>query len=210
MIVTRRRKKPFPWKRVMYSAAAAAIVTLALWWAPSRTFLAASPVTAPVRNAPFLKPLARPFDLAAQQGTLNAQSAQIDALSKEVNDARSQIAQRDKQITQLQTQLSQAQQGSAVAPASKPAGGIAANPAAAIPVVSADLAQDGTAGMHRTALVWGAMDSEAAAKVVQKLPEAYVARIFALMPPDSVGAILENLPAAYAAQLTQEHPELKR
>jgi hypothetical protein len=30
------------------------------------------------------------------------------------------------------------------------------------------------------------------------------------MPPDAVGAILENLPAGYAAELTQEHPELKR
>jgi len=54
------------------------------------------------------------------------------------------------------------------------------------------------------------MDSESAAKVVQKLPDAYVARIFALMPPDTVGAILENSPSVYAAQLTQEHPELKQ
>jgi flagellar motility protein MotE (MotC chaperone) len=52
------------------------------------------------------------------------------------------------------------------------------------------------------------MDADAAAKVVQRLPDAYVARIFAIMPADSVGAILENLPAAYAARLTQDRPEL--
>jgi flagellar motility protein MotE (MotC chaperone) len=62
--------------------------------------------------------------------------------------------------------------------------------------------------MRRTAAIWAAMDAESAAKVVQKLPDDYVARVFALMSPDSVGAILENLPAAYSARLTQEHPQL--
>jgi flagellar motility protein MotE (MotC chaperone) len=64
--------------------------------------------------------------------------------------------------------------------------------------------------MRRTAAVWAAMDAESAAKVVQKLPQDYVARVFALMSPDAVGAILENLPASYAAQITQEHPQLHR
>ncbi len=213
MIVTRRRKKPFKWKRYAYPAAVLLLIIVALRWAPAREWLANGPVTTPIWNAtaPVWKPLARPFDMAAQQGTINSQASQLDALSAQLADARSQIAARDKQISSLQTQLNQAQQDAALASASHPARTVAANPASSsAPVASSDLAQDGTPDMRRTAQVWSAMDSESAAKVVQKLPDAYVARIFALMSPDAVGAILENLPSGYAARLTQEHPELKR
>ncbi len=54
------------------------------------------------------------------------------------------------------------------------------------------------------------MEPENAAKVVQKLPVVYVARVFALMSADSVSSILDALPSTYVAALTQEHPELKR
>ena len=211
MIVTRRRKKRFPWKRTLIPAAAVAVIAFALWWSPSREFIASNPVTGPLWNAPVWKPIAKPFDAAAQQGTISAQTAQINELARQLADAQTQIAARDKQISQLQTQLNQSQQDAAVSHASKPAGTVVPNTTApGADVVTADLTQSGTADMRRTAQVWSAMDSEAAAKVVQRLPDAYVARIFALMPPDSVGAILENLPAGYAARLTQEHPELKR
>jgi Tfp pilus assembly protein FimV len=212
MIVTRRRRKAFPWKRVLYPALAAILLGFALWWTPSRTWIADGPVTSPVwrATAPVWKPLSAPFDMAAQSGTIRAQSSQIDALGKQLADARAQIADRDKQITSLQSQLDQAQQQAAVANASKPAPRVTADGSAATPVPPSDLSNDATPGMRRTAQVWGAMDSEAAAKVVQKLPDSYVARIFALMTPDQVGAILENLPATYAARLTAERPELKR
>lgn len=213
MIVTRQRRRRFPWKRVLFPLGFLTVLALALWWTPSRTWLATGPVTTPVWNAtaPVWKPIAKPFDMAAQQGTIKAQTAQIQALQKQVAQAQAQVTDRDKQISQMQTQLDQSQQDAVTAHATGGVKGAVTPNAtpASIPVV-ADLSQQGTADMRRTAQVWGSMDSEAAAKVVQKLPDAYVARVFALMSPDSVGAILENLPSGYAARLTGEHPELKR
>jgi flagellar motility protein MotE (MotC chaperone) len=200
MIVTRKRRKPFPWKRVLLPAAAIALLAAALSWAPSRNWIATGPL------APVWKPVAAPFNSIEEAQTISAQNAQIAELRKQLQQARADVADRDKQISQLQTQVNDAQQQAVVASAAKPAAPAAQASAAPAP----DLSAQGTPDMRRTAAVWSAMDSEAAAKVVQKLPQDYVARVFALMSPDSVGAILENLPASYAARLTQEHPELHR
>ena len=213
MIVTRHRRKKFPWKRVLYFTVFIAALAAAILWTPSRVWLARGPVTTPVWNAtaPVWKPIAKPFNIAAQQGTIDAQASEIQRLNAEVTGDQAKIADRDKQISQLTSQLNQAQQTAAEPHPSKPAGGVTASPTApAVAVVSGDLTTSATPDMRRTAQEWGAMDSEAAANLVQRLPDAYVARIFALMTPDSVGAILENLPPGYAARLTQEHPELKR
>ncbi len=207
MIVTRKRRKPFPWKRVLLPAAAIALLTAALSWTPSRTWIAAGPL-APVWKAtsPVWQPIAAPFDSLAQSRTISAQDAQIADLRKQLQQAQSDITDRDKQISQLQTEVNDAQQQAATASAVKPA----APAAQASAAPAADLSEQGTPDMRRTAAVWSSMDAESAAKIVQKLPQDYVARVFALMSPDSVGAILENLPASYAARLTQEHPELHR
>lgn len=201
MIVTRRRRKPFPWKRIAVPVVFLAVIGALFAWAPSRTWIV---------NRPAFRPIERPFDAAAQIQTISTQNAQIAALQKQLADARGSISDRDKQIASLQTQLNGAQEEAATAQAAKP------RPAAAPVVQTAgdatsnapDLASEATPGMRRTASVWAAMDPEAAAKVVQRLPDDYVARIFAIMSPDAVGAILETLPAPYAARLTQERPEL--
>ncbi len=197
MIVTRRRRKPFPWKRVLIPSVIIALLVAALWWTPSRTWIVDRPV---------FKPIAKLFDPVAQQQTIKSQDAQLSELQQRLAAANSQIADRDKETSKLQTQLNDAQQQAAVTSVplkQKPLPQASAQPTAA----ANDLSAQGTPDMRRTAQVWGAMDSEAAAKIVQKLPTDYVARVFALMSPDSVGAILENLPPAYAARLTQEHPE---
>lgn len=204
MIVTRQRKKPFPWKRVLIPGAAIALLVAALWWTPSRTWIATGPLT-PVWNAtaPVWKPIAAPFNAIGESRTIAAQSATIASLQKQLTDARTQLTDQDKQISRMQTQVNQAQQQAVLARASKPA--IVKAQATAAP---SDLSAQATPDMRRTAAVWAAMDPSSAAKIVQRLPQDYVARIFALMSPDAVGAILENVPPAYAARLTQEHPEL--
>lgn len=200
MIVTRQRKKRFPWKRLLVPAVLLAVLGIALWWAPSRGWIANE-------TAPVWKPVAAPFDAVAQQKALADTSKQAAALESQLADARAQIADRDKQISRLQTQLNDAQQQ---APEDVKSPAPAAGPSTAPAQNGNDLAQQATPDMRRTAAEWASMDSESAAKVVQKLPIEYVARVFAVMSPDAAGAILENLPASYAAQLTQDHPELKR
>ena len=195
MIVTRKRKKPFPWKRLFFPAILIALIAGAFAWGTSRDWILSRPV---VQSA------VKPFDAVAQQRTIARQSAQIAALRQQLADTRSQVTDRDKQISQLQTQVNDAEQQAALA-TPKPA----VLPHQTVQVAGSDLSTQGTPDMRRTADVWAAMDSEAAAKIVQRLPQEYVARVFALMSPDAAGAILENLPASYAAQLTQDRPELR-
>jgi flagellar motility protein MotE (MotC chaperone) len=199
MIVTRRRKKKFPWKRALIALVAIALVAGVFWWTPSRTWIASTP---PV------KPVVQLFDPVGKQQQINAQDAQIAALRQQLASVQTQVTDRDKQISKLQTQVNDAQQQAVMAnaaPSARPS-----PQASGAPAMTSDLSAQGMPDMRRTAQVWGAMDSEAAAKIVQRLPADYVVRVFALMSPDSVGAILENLPSSYAARLTQEHPELKR
>ena len=207
MIVTRQRKKKFPWKKVLLPGTALVLLIAALWWAPSRNWIATGPLS-PVWKAtsPVWRPIAAPFDSLGQARTISTQSAQIAQLQKQLADQQSQITDRDKQISQLQTQLNGAQEEAAKASAAKPVAPV--SQASSAP--QADLGSQATPDMRRTAAVWAAMDPETAAKVIQRLPQDYVSRIFALMSPDAVGAILENVPAKYAAALTQEHPQLRQ
>lgn len=199
MIVTRRRKRPFPWKRVLIPLVPVALIAAVLVWPPTRSWIAAQ---APVQSA------LKPFDPIAQQQTIREQQSQIASLQQQLSDARSQLADSDQRISRLRSQVSNMEEQAAIASVSARVRPAARSAALVQP--ANDLAEQGTPDMRRTAQVWGAMDPEAAAKVVQRLPIAYVARIFALMTPDAVGAILENVPSSYAALLTQERPELKR
>jgi flagellar motility protein MotE (MotC chaperone) len=209
MIVTRRRKKPFPWRRVLLPAVAVALLVAALSWAPSRNWIATGPL-APVWKSPAIQAVAAPFNGMALQQRVGSQDRDISSLQQQLADSRAQITDRDKQISQLQSQLNDAQTEAAQAKAARPAASAAPKATAQAVAQSQDLSTQATPDVQRTAQVWAAMDSESAAKIVQKLPQDYVARVFAAMSPEAVGAILENLPASYAAKLTQEHPELKR
>lgn len=214
MIVTRQRRKPFPWRRVLLPLAAASLLAAALWWGPSRAFVVNGPLAPVLRTvAPAWNSATAPLHFEAQNKVIDQQSQKIAALQKQLNDAAKQTADRDKQVSALQTQVNAAQQQLALKasvsapppPVKRSSDGVTA---AAAP--GSDLGSNATPDMRRTAQVWAAMDAEAAAKVVQRLPVSYVARVFAVMAPDSVGPILEAVPPAYAAQLTREHPELQR
>lgn len=208
MIVTRRRKKSFPWRRVALPAAAIALLVAAIAWAPSRNWIASGPM-APLWHSPVAMAVSAPFDSMAQQQRIGSQDREIASLQQQLADARSQITDRDKQISDLQTQLNGAQTEAAEAKAVKPAP-VTSQKTSQTTAMGQDLSTQATPDIQRTGQVWAAMDSESAAKIVEKLPQDYDARVFASMSPDAVGAILENLPASFAAKLTQEHPELKR
>ncbi|HEV7180405.1 MAG TPA: hypothetical protein VGN11_11060 [Candidatus Baltobacteraceae bacterium] len=222
MIVTRKRRKPFPWKRLILPLIAVAFVVFAASWGPSRNVIENGP-TAPLWRglSNTFGTVATPFHFAAQNRLLDDRNKQIVQLQNQVAGMQTKDSAKDKQLSSLQSQLGQLQaqaasarsapaaKNSPVASATALPGAVAAG-ATDTQSASGDLSAGATADMRRTASYWANMEPENAAKVVQKLPALYVARIFALMSPDSASSIMDALPAAYVAQLTQERPELKR
>jgi len=210
VIVTRQRRKPFPWKRLILPVIAVALVIFAFAWPPSRNVIANGPM-APVWRASgnAYGTVAKPFNFAAQNELLTEKNKQILALQKQVGDLQAQASAKDKKIGDLNGQVQQQQvqaANSKPTPANAPSSGTAASAQAD----ASDLAAGASPDMRRTASFWGNMEPENAAKVIQRLPVPYVAHVMALMSPDAVGAILDALPPAYAAKLTQDHPELKK
>lgn len=221
MIVTRNRRKPFPWKKLLLPIVAIALLVFAVTWGPSRNVIASGPMAPLWRvSGNLFGNVAAPFSFARQNQILTDRNRQIVQLQAQIADTQSKDQTKDKRIAALQAQVGQLQAQvanthTAASPtparpnpnASAAPGAAAAN--GAVPAAG-DLSTGATADMHRTAQYWASMEPENAAKLVQKLPVAYVARVMSLMSADAVGSILDALPAAYAAQLTQEHPELRR
>jgi len=221
VIVTRQRRKPFKWRRYALPLVAIALVAFAVWWTPSRNEIVNGPL-APVWRAltPAATAIAAPFHFAAQNQIITDRNRQIAKLQSQMTQTQTETQSKQKQIAQLQSQVSQLQTQAANANATQsapvaqssgsPLGSSTTGSNGNATIGSGDLSAGATADMRRTAQYWASMDPENVAKVVQRLPTPYVARIFALMSPDSVGAVLDALPPTYAAQLTQEDPELRR
>ena len=217
MIVTRQRRRAFPFRKLLLPAIAIALIAAAFAWTPSRNAIATGPL-APVWNAgaSAFDRVAAPFHFAAQNQVISDKNATIAKLQAQVTDLQTQGAAKDKRIAQLQSSLdaAAAQTAAARSPAAKPstvdAAASGASATGAPGFAAGDLTVGATADARRTAAVWAAMEPENAAKVVQKLPVPYVAHILALMSPDAAGPIMDALPSSYAAALTQEHPELRR
>ena len=218
MIVTRQRRKPFPWRRLILPLIAIALVVVAFSWAPSRNVITGGKL-APVwgsLGATYDK-VATPFHFAAQNELLTQRNRQIIALQKQVTGLQAQSTDKNKQIAalnaqlgQLQSQLASSHSGASAAPAASAAPGAIAGASPGAGSAANDLSAGATPDMRRTAQYWANMEPDNLAKVLPKLPVPYVARVMALMSPDAVGAILDALPAAYVAQLTSENPQLKR
>ncbi len=222
MIVTRQRRKAFPWSRVLLPLIAISLIAFAFIWQPSRNEIVNGPL-APVwhASAPVADTIAGPFHFAAQNQAMTDLKHQILQLQHQVTAAQNASKSKDRQISRLRAQITQLKAQAANAKAAKPSAAsgspIAAGSAAAGIGTSAqagpttgDLSAGATPDMRRTAQYWANMEPQNAAKVVEKLPSAYVARVMSLMSPDAAGAILDALPATVAARLTQEHPELRR
>ena len=214
MIVTRRRRKPFPWRRLILPVVAIGLVAFAIAWPPSRNVVTGGPLGPLWQNlGTRFDTIAAPFHFAAQNQLLTDRNRQIEQLQAQVADLQSKSAAKDKQITALNAQIGQLQsQAASAAAAPAPSVGPATGSQAATSssTTSTDAGSNATPQMRRTAQVWANMEPENAAKVVQRLPVPYVAQVLALMAPDDAGAILDAVPPAFAAQLTQENPGLKR
>lgn len=209
MIVTRQRPKPRQVHKVLLPIIAIILLALVFILPPSRNLIMNGPM-APVWRVSgnFFGNVLKPFHFAALNNEITVRDRTIAQLQSQLNDQKNQVAARDKQIGALQAQINQlAQQG--VNDRAKVAKVPAAAGASGAPAAANDLTASATPDMRRTAAQWSSMDAESAAKVVQKLPVPYVARVLALMPADAAGQILNALPASYAAALTQEHPELR-
>ncbi len=213
MIVTRQRRKPFPYRRLILPVLAIALVVFAFWWAPSRSVIAGGPM-APVWQTAgaWWGNVAAPFHFAAQNREITDRSRQIVQLQGQLATAQSTAQAKDKQIAALQQQIDQLQsQAASARSAGPPAKGAAApRPVPSAGAFGSDAAAGTTPDIQRAAQYWTSMDPENAAKIAQRLPPSYVARVFAQMQPDAVGAILDALPPSFAAKLTQEHPEIQR
>jgi flagellar motility protein MotE (MotC chaperone) len=218
VIVTRRRRKPFPWRRLILPVVAIGLVVFAFAWPPSRGVITGGPLSPMLQNlGSRFATIAAPFHFAAQNQVLTDRNRQIMQLQSQITDLQAQIGAKDKQISSLSGQISQLQsqaasaRSAATSPSAAPAAGAAAqsNTAAADPG-GTDPTSNATSEMRRTAQVWANMQPENAAKVVERLPVPYVAEVLALMSPDDAGSILDAVPPAFAAQVTQENPTLKR
>ena len=212
MIVTRQRPKPRQVHKVILPVLAIVLLALVFILPQSRNVVMNGPLAPMWRTLnTSMTTVAQPFHFASLNNQITARDRTIAQLQTQINTDKLQISDRDRQITSLQSQLNTAMQQNVTAKSVVKAPAAAASPGAFSGAAGgSDLAATATPDMRRTANQWAAMDAESAAKVVQRLPIPYVARIFALMPADSVGQILNSLPASYAAALTQEHPELRR
>lgn len=212
MIVTRQRKKKQSNLPILLPIAAIAMLAIALTWPPSRNLITNGPLK-PVATAfdGVWGVVSRPLSFAYQQQQITDRNQQIKTLNDQLESDRKAQDAKDAQLAQLQKQLTDA--GNEPAPAT---------PAAA-PAAGAQSAAGGgteTAGtptqpavpdtIRRSAQQWSAMDPEAAAALVQKLPTAYVSAVFAQMSPDSVGPIMDALPPKVAALIVESgtNPQL--
>lgn len=214
MIVTRQRPKQRQVHKIILPVVAVLLLVAALVLPPSRNIILNGPLAPVWRIAGnVIAGIAKPFHFAAMNNEITARDRTIAQLNAQITADKAQISDRDKTISSLQSQINQVMQQSAAdkqktvakaPPVTTEGSGLSGS------AHGSDLAANASPDMRRTANYWASMDAESAAKLIQRQPIPYAARIFALMPADAVGQILNNLPAPYAAALTQEHPELRR
>lgn|GEM_PF-599810 len=223
MIVTRRRRKPFKYKKLIFPAVLLAMLIAVAVWPPTHAVIFGGRLT-PVWSAlgTAAHDVAAPFSYARQNEVITERNRRIVALQRQLADLRSQLAAKQQEVTQLQGTVAQLQQQQAAARA-KAAPSATASPGALVAGGVAPGAPGGGAAtgggafgssvppeIQRAAQEWSAMDPDKAAAVARRLPIGYVARVLAQMSPDAAAEILDALPAAYAAKVMQENPSLHR
>ena len=206
MIVTRQRKQKKSSLPVLLPIAALVMLTVALTWPPSRNFITNGPLhPVAVLFDSVSSVVARPLTFAYQQQQISDRNIQIKDLNDQLEAERKASADKDAQVQQLQKQMAQLQAQPEATAAAEAAPVPAASGAAAGFGTSTSGTSDAltASALKRDAAQWAAMDPDAAAALVQRLPQDYVARVFAQMPADSVGPIMDSLPPKVAAQIVQ-------
>ena len=215
MIVTRQRRKPFPVGRLVLPLVAILAIIGALIWPPSRAAITSGPLSPLWQSlGPRFAVVAAPFHFAAQNQLIARRNHEIVTLQAQLANAQRSLATAQKDAAALKARVTQldAQVAQKSAKVSTPSLRPAASPGAfgtSSTASSSNLAASATPDDRRVAADWAAMDPSKAAKVVQRLPVPYDAKIFSLMSASDVGAILDALPPAFAARITQENPTLK-
>ena len=216
MIVTRQRRKPFPVGRIVLPLVAMLAILGAFLWPPSRAAITSGPLSPLWQSlGSRFAVVAAPFHFAAQNQLIARRNHEIVILQAQLADAQRSLAIAQKNAAALKARVQQldmqvtrvhatAPPTAAARPAASP--GPFGNTTAA---AGSDLAASATPDDRRVAADWAAMDPSHAAKVIQRLPVPYDAKIFSLMSASDVGAILDALPPAFAARITQENPTLK-
>ncbi|MGB8798582.1 MAG: hypothetical protein WCC70_13605, partial [Candidatus Aquilonibacter sp.] len=110
MIVTRRRRKPFPWRRLILPVVAIGLVVFAFAWPPSRNVITGGPLSPLLQNVGSrFDTIAAPFHFAAQNQVLTDRNRQIMQLQSQITELQAQSAAKDKQIASLNGQIGQLQ-----------------------------------------------------------------------------------------------------
>ena len=89
MIVTRQRKKPFPWRRLILPVVAIGLVVFAFVWPPSRNVITAGPM-GPVWNVVGngYGKISAPFNFAAQNMATEKNKRSPYFKATDLNDAK--------------------------------------------------------------------------------------------------------------------------
>jgi len=207
MIATRQRKqKKGSLLPVLLPIAAIAMLIIALTWPPSRNVIANGPLRPVVNVADSIwSVVSRPLTFAYQQQQITDRNVQVKTLNDKLETDRKAADAKDAQIASLQKQIAAIQNQPAASPSPLASGAAAAGAGAAPGAASSPAA--GSDAISLAAKQWSAMDPERAAALVQKLPAAYDAQVFAQMSPDNVGPIMDALPSAFAAEIVQNGPQ---
>lgn len=195
MIVTRRRPRRLNLRALMLPLAAIVALAVALLWPPSHAIIVDGPLK-PVWST--LGNAAKPLTFAYQNQVIADRNREIKRLNDSLEADRKEKEAKETRIQALQQQVAhvQAQPKPTPLPA-RPKPQASAALGASAPAAAAPVGDD----VKRTAQYWASMDAEKAAAIAQRLPDDYVNKVFAQMPPDSVGDIMNALPAKVAARL---------
>lgn len=206
MIVTRQRPKKKNRLPILLPIAAILMLVVALSWPPSRRVITSGPFRPITRVVLALwEQVSRPLTFSYQQQQITDRNIQIKQLNDQLEAIRKTASEQDQQVQALQKQIAAS---NAQPPPVTPTPAPVARPSAAGGLQLAAPVSPEVQALKQTGEEWSAMDPEKAAALISTLPDDYVVKVFAQMPPDDVGDIMDNLSPNVAARIVQASAQL--